>query len=65
MSSGVYAGHVESYVLIDLLAGAEVPWVVGLRATLAAENVLDDRHREFVGAPELGRLVTGRLHYTF
>jgi hypothetical protein len=32
---------------------------------LSVDNVLDERHREFAGAPVLGRLVLGRVKADF
>ncbi len=61
--SGPYVGDVEAYTLLDVRADYNVPAVPGLRLTLTGKNVLDDRHREFVGAPPLGRMLMGRLTY--
>lgn len=33
--------------------------------TLQIQNVLDDTHREFLGFPEVGRIATARVAYTF
>lgn len=63
--SGVYQGTVPSYFLLDLGAGYDfVRTVPGLRLDVTAQNVLDNEHRQYVGAPELGRLITARLTYT-
>ena len=35
----------------------------GLRVTFTGRNVLGDRHREFVGTPDLDRMLMGRLIY--
>jgi iron complex outermembrane receptor protein len=61
--SGPYVGDVEAYTLLDVRAAYNVPVVPGLRLTLTGKNVLDNRHREFVGAPPLGRMLMGRLTY--
>jgi hypothetical protein len=37
--------------------------VAGASVSLTAYNLLDRVHHEFVGAPELGRLVLARLTY--
>jgi len=57
-------GTVDSYFLLDLSAGYTFPTVPGLRFNVTAKNVLDNEHREFVGAPALGLLVLGRMTYT-
>ncbi|MDX1548499.1 MAG: TonB-dependent receptor, partial [Rhodothermales bacterium] len=63
--SGVYNGTVDSYFLLDLGAGFDLArYAPGLRLDVLAQNVLDELHREYVGGPQLGRLVTARLTYT-
>ena len=61
--AGPYAGPVDRYALLDLRAGTPVPSVPGLHLTLTVKNALGNEHREFVGAPNLGRFVTVRLTY--
>ena len=61
--AGPYVGPVDRYALIDLRAGTPVPSVPGAYLTLTAKNVLGNEHREFIGAPELGRFVRVRLTY--
>jgi iron complex outermembrane receptor protein len=61
--SGPYVGDVQSYTLLDVRAAYNVPAVPGLSLTVTGKNVLDNRHREFVGAPPLGRMLMGRLTY--
>lgn len=62
MSSGVYVGHVEPYTVADLRAGCRLQRDLSL--TLNIQNVLDERHREFVGAPVLGRFGVLQAEYT-
>ena len=61
--TGPYVGTVDPYTLLDVRAAYNVPALPGLRLTLTGTNVLDERHREFVGAPSLGRMLTARLTY--
>jgi iron complex outermembrane receptor protein len=63
VETGPYVGDVDSYFLLDLRAGYDLPSISGLRFDVTAKNVLDNEHREFVGAPELGLMVMGRLTY--
>jgi iron complex outermembrane receptor protein len=64
MASGVYTGAVESYFLVDLNLGYDFQNTIpGLSLNVTAQNIFDNVHREFVGAPQLGRLVLGRLTY--
>ena len=62
--SGPYEGDVDSYFLLDLRAGYEVASIPGLRLDVSAKNVLNNEHRQFVGAPELGTTLLGRATYT-
>jgi iron complex outermembrane receptor protein len=64
MMSGVYTGDVGAYTLLDATAGAALPWFTGAAVAVTVQNLFDRRHREFVGAPEIGRLIMGRVQYT-
>jgi iron complex outermembrane receptor protein len=65
VASGPYVGEVEEYFLLDLGIGYDLSeWAPGLRIDVLAQNVLDEKHREFVGAPILGRFTTARLTYS-
>ncbi|MFL5613410.1 MAG: TonB-dependent receptor plug domain-containing protein [Gemmatimonadaceae bacterium] len=64
MNSGVYVGNVAAYTLTDAGLSYRVPQRSDLLLTLSADNLLDARHREFVGAPEIGRLVLVQLQYS-
>ncbi|MDE2761642.1 MAG: TonB-dependent receptor [Gemmatimonadota bacterium] len=63
MRSGVFAGPVDSYHVLDLTAGYQLPFQPNARLELTVYNALDNLHREFVGAPELGRLALLRVKY--
>lgn len=65
MNSGVYVGEVDGYVVLDANAAYRVPNVEGLTLSLQVNNVLDEKHREFVGAPELGIVALLKLQYEF
>ena len=65
MNSGIYIGTVEGYTLFDLSVAYQLPFAREMTFSLDALNVLDESHREFVGAPELGRLVLAKVQYTF
>ncbi|MEX1054967.1 MAG: TonB-dependent receptor, partial [Rhodothermales bacterium] len=63
--SGPYEGEVPSYTILDVGAGYDLGrFAPGLRADVAVLNVFDEMHREFIGAPQMGRLAIGRLTYT-
>ncbi|NNE34659.1 MAG: TonB-dependent receptor [Rhodothermales bacterium] len=64
--SGPYVGDLPSYFLVDISAGYDFGAVVpGLRLDAGVQNVADDRHREFIGSPEIGRVGMARLTYSF
>ena len=64
-SGSDYIGDVENYFLVDIGAGYDfADSVPGLRLDFTIQNILDNEHREFVGAPMLGRMGLARLTYT-
>jgi TonB dependent receptor. len=64
VETGPYVGDVDSYFLLDAHVGYEfTDSIPGLSANLTAKNLLNNEHREFVGAPELGFMLMGRLTY--
>lgn len=65
MVSGIFSGVVNPYNLLDVTVGYDIPSVQGLRAVLSVSNILDFRHREFVGAPDIGRMGSLRASFTF
>ncbi len=65
VQSGVYVGEVESYYTIDLSAGYDIPLGPKPRFSLTVQNLLNHKHQQFVGTPEIGRLAMARLTQTF
>ena len=63
--SGVYIGDIESYYTIDLNAGYEIPVSPRPRLSFTVQNLLNRRHQQFIGSPEIGRLSMVRLTQTF
>lgn len=64
--SGAYIGEVEDYFLVDL--GVRYSFggqMSGLSADIGVSNILNNVHREFIGAPKVGRVAIGRLTYSF
>ncbi|MFQ5769735.1 MAG: TonB-dependent receptor domain-containing protein, partial [bacterium] len=65
VDSGVYKGDVENYFLLDIGAGYDLGrYAPGMRFDIAVQNVLDNDHREFIGAPKIGRFAMARLSYS-
>ncbi len=65
VNSGVFLGRVDSYTVLDLTAGYVLPFSSNSRLTLSVQNLFDEKHIEFVGAPEIGRLAIVRLTQSF
>ncbi|MEZ4699406.1 MAG: TonB-dependent receptor [Rhodothermales bacterium] len=63
--AGLLTGRVDPYFLLDLGFGQDFSdRVPGLRMDVMVQNALKNEHREFVGAPRIGRLTQLRLTYT-
>ena len=65
VNSGVYIGDIESYYTFDLTAGYDVPFATNPRLALTVQNLLNKKHQQFIGTPEIGRLAMVRLTQTF
>jgi iron complex outermembrane receptor protein len=65
MKAGVYIGDVQTYTIFDVNLAYHLPFAKNTRVTLSGLNLFDKKHREFIGAPILGRLVLARLTQTF
>jgi iron complex outermembrane receptor protein len=55
---------VQSYTLVDLLAGYDLP-VPGASLQLTISNLFDENYQSFIGVPVIGRMAMLRLRYTF
>ncbi|MCH8019081.1 TonB-dependent receptor [candidate division KSB1 bacterium] len=60
-NSGIFTGTVDRYTILDLNATYTLPFFDNTRLNLTVQNLLNNKHREFVGLPELGRLALVRL----
>jgi hypothetical protein len=56
---------VKAFTTADVELGIALPGVRDARFTVTVQNVADERHAEFVGAPVLGRLVLARVQTRF
>lgn len=65
MNSGAFVGDVDGYTVVDANVQYRLPNFPGASVGLTAYNLLDNDHREFVGAPEIGRLLFFRAMYEF
>ena len=59
VSSGVYSGWIKSYTLLDCDIAYNL--FSNTRLSLTVQNVFDNRHREMIGAPEIGRQAIARI----
>ncbi len=65
MNSGVYVGDVEGYTLVDLNVGYRLPVGRGdALLSVSAQNLFNEKTRQFIGAPEIGRMVMTRISFT-
>ena len=65
VNSGPYNGEIENWFVLDAGAGFDFDrYAPGLRLDVTVQNVLDNAHREFIGAPKMGRLGMAQLTYT-
>ena len=64
MNSGVYVGDVAAYTLVDAGFAYRLPRQPDLLLTVSADNILDKLHQEFIGAPQVGRLIMAQVEYT-
>lgn len=63
--SGPYIGTIEDSFVLDAGVGYDFARVApGLRLAVTVQNVLGESHREFIGAPKIGRLAIARLTYS-
>lgn len=65
MNSGVFVGYIDTYRLLDATLAYRFPFAQNTVLSLNVQNVLDDKHQEFIGAPELGRFIMTQLQVTF
>ncbi len=67
MDSGVYVGPVDSYTIFDVHSSYVLPMGGATKITFHADvsNLADKKYRAFVGAPEIGRLVSGGISVRF
>lgn len=63
--SDVYVGSVEPYLVLDASLYYRMPFSKDTMVNLTIQNLTDNRHREFVFVPEIGRLAMLRLTHQF
>ncbi|HEY2925195.1 MAG TPA: TonB-dependent receptor [Candidatus Eisenbacteria bacterium] len=63
--SGVYSGRVNSYTLVDCRLVYRVSEMGNSQISVAASNLFDVRHQEFLGSPAIGRLLLVQVRADF
>ena len=63
MNSGVYVGTLDGYTVFDANVGYRVPGYEGFIVSLTVNNVFDNRHQEFIGAPRMGAVGLLQVQY--
>ncbi len=63
--SDVYVGAVEGFFVVDSSVNYRVPFSKNTQVNLTIQNLTDNKHREFVFVPEIGRLALLRLTHEF
>jgi len=61
----VFIGYVGTYRLMDATLAYRFPFAQNTLVSVNVQNVFNDRHLEFVGAPELGQFIMTQLQVTF
>ncbi len=62
MLDGVYAGPVDAYAVVDANAAYQLS---AITFSVEASNLLNTKYRAFVGAPEIGRLLSAGVAVRF
>lgn len=67
MNSGVYVGQVDDYTIFDIHADYKLPLNESTEVTFFADvaNIFDKKYKAFVGAPDIGRLLSGGVGVRF
>lgn len=63
VNSGVYVGEVDDFAVTDISFGYNL--LESSRIDLSVQNITDNVHNEFVGAPQIGRLAMLRFSHEF
>ncbi|MFQ5652306.1 MAG: TonB-dependent receptor domain-containing protein [bacterium] len=62
--SGTFDETIERYAIFDFNASYRLPFSHNTRITVTVQNLLNKKHKEFAGVPEIGRLAWVRLTQT-
>jgi len=65
MHSGVFVGDVDSHITMDANLAYKLPIDPDLMLRVDVTNLLNTRHREFIGGAEIGRLLFAQVSVEF
>jgi len=65
VKSDVYVGEVDRFMVFDASVNYRVPFSADTNLNLTIQNLTNNKHREFVFAPEIGRLAMIRVTHEF
>jgi iron complex outermembrane receptor protein len=63
MNSGVYLGDVESYTVVDVNGGYRVHGYKGFLISATINNLFNNKHQEWIGAPAMGMLALLKVQF--
>lgn len=65
VNSGVYVGVVNAAHLFDLNLAYTPPFSKGTQLSMTMQNVLNNKHQDFIGTPKIGRFTMFQLAQSF
>ena len=64
VNSGVYRGTIDAFNVVDMNAGYRLPGT-GTTISTTINNLFNNKHREFIGVPEMGLLALLQVQFEF
>jgi len=64
VNSGVYSGTIDAFNVVDMNAGYRLPGT-GTTISTTINNLFNNKHREFIGVPEMGLLALLQVQFEF
>ena len=62
--SGVYQGSIDGFSVVDVSLGYRLPGT-GTTISTTINNVFNNKHKEFVGVPDMGLLALLQVQFEF
>ena len=64
LGSSLGSGILSRYTILDLNGGLKLPFDRRFKISVSIQNLLNNKHQEVFGAPEIGRLAITRLQFS-